>query len=98
MSHLARRTRSLRTGDGQPPDWAVLSLVCLAQFMVVLDISIVNVALPAIRNDLGLPPPRRTRDRPVTVTHVRGTLLLRAGGQADLKLADGTALTLKCAD
>ena len=54
MSHLARRTRSLRTGDGQPPDWAVLSLVCLAHFMVVLDISIVNVALSAIRNDLGL--------------------------------------------
>jgi EmrB/QacA subfamily drug resistance transporter len=34
------------------PDWAVLSLVCLAQFMVVLDVSIVNVALPAIRDDL----------------------------------------------
>jgi EmrB/QacA subfamily drug resistance transporter len=32
---------------------ALLLLVCLAQFMVILDISIVNVALPAIRNSLG---------------------------------------------
>ena len=31
---------------------AVLALVCLAQFMVVLDVSIVNVALPAIGSDL----------------------------------------------
>jgi EmrB/QacA subfamily drug resistance transporter len=35
------------------PDWAVLALVCLAQFMVILDISVVNVALPSIRRDLG---------------------------------------------
>jgi EmrB/QacA subfamily drug resistance transporter len=54
MSHVATRTRALRAAQGHPPDWAVLSLVCLAQFMVVLDIAIVNVALPAIRNDLGL--------------------------------------------
>jgi len=31
----------------------VLLVVCLAQFMVILDISIVNVALPSIRNGLG---------------------------------------------
>jgi EmrB/QacA subfamily drug resistance transporter len=31
----------------------LLLLVCLAQFMVILDVSIVNVALPAIRNGLG---------------------------------------------
>jgi EmrB/QacA subfamily drug resistance transporter len=31
----------------------VLLLVCLGQFMVVLDVSVVNVALPSIRNDLG---------------------------------------------
>src|SRR4051812_8660420 len=30
-----------------------LFLCCLAQFMVVLDVSIVNVALPSIREDLG---------------------------------------------
>src|SRR5438105_9064494 len=31
----------------------ILVVVCLAQFMVILDISIVNVALPSIRNGLG---------------------------------------------
>src|ERR1700722_10035408 len=36
-----------------PPDWLILSLVCLAQFMVVLDISIVDVALPSIQKSLG---------------------------------------------
>ena len=32
----------------------VLALACLAQFMVVLDVAIVNVALPSIQADLGL--------------------------------------------
>ena len=32
----------------------ILALTCAAQFMVVLDIAIVNVALPAIQLDLGL--------------------------------------------
>src|SRR5256885_6302014 len=32
---------------------ATLILACLAQFMVILDVSVVNVALPSIRNHLG---------------------------------------------
>ena len=32
--------------------WAVLAVLVLAQFMVVLDVAIVNVALPTIKNDL----------------------------------------------
>ncbi|MEA2155076.1 MAG: hypothetical protein QOE11_1216 [Solirubrobacteraceae bacterium] len=32
---------------------ALLLVVCLAQFMVILDVAIVNVALPSIRDDLG---------------------------------------------
>src|SRR6476619_7367270 len=32
---------------------STLFLCCLAQFMVILDVSIVNVALPSIRDDLG---------------------------------------------
>ena len=35
------------------PDWLVLTLACVAQFMVVLDVSIVNVALPSIKHSLG---------------------------------------------
>jgi EmrB/QacA subfamily drug resistance transporter len=36
------------------PTWAVLAVCCAAQFMVVLDVSIVNVALPKMRADLDL--------------------------------------------
>jgi EmrB/QacA subfamily drug resistance transporter len=32
--------------------WLVLVLVCMAQFMVILDATIVNVALPSIQSDL----------------------------------------------
>ncbi|MER6876251.1 MFS transporter, partial [Amycolatopsis sp. NPDC000673] len=35
---------------------AVLAVACLAQLMVVLDVSIVNVALPSMRDSLGLSP------------------------------------------
>ena len=43
----------LRT-DPTAPDrrWLVLVLVCIAQFMVVLDATVVNVALPSIQADL----------------------------------------------
>jgi len=34
--------------------WLVLVLVCMAQFMVVLDATIVNVALPSIQRDLAM--------------------------------------------
>jgi MFS family permease len=39
---------------GTPHRTAALLLLCAAQFMVVLDASIVNVALPSLRADLGL--------------------------------------------
>ncbi len=31
-----------------------LALLCVAQFMVVLDFSIVNIALPSMQRDMGL--------------------------------------------
>src|ERR1700686_425051 len=36
------------------PAWAPLAATCLGQFMVVLDATIVNVALPAMRRGLHL--------------------------------------------
>ena len=39
---------------GSRHPWIVLCLVCLAQFMVILDATIVNVALPSIQTDLGM--------------------------------------------
>src|SRR5215216_3480709 len=36
-----------------PRRWAALALIALAQFMVIMDTSIIGVALPEIRTDLG---------------------------------------------
>ena len=33
--------------------WLALYVLCLASLMIVLDVTIVNVALPSIREDLG---------------------------------------------
>jgi EmrB/QacA subfamily drug resistance transporter len=35
------------------PAWLVLALACACQFMVILDVSIVNVAVPSVQRDLG---------------------------------------------
>src|SRR3954447_2009067 len=54
MSDNGARTSGIASAQGsRAPAWVVLTLVCLGQFMVVLDISIVNVALPSIQEDLG---------------------------------------------
>src|SRR5689334_13504192 len=39
---------------GAARTWAVLLIACAGQFLVVLDVSVVNVALPSMRADLGL--------------------------------------------
>ncbi|MGO9971667.1 MAG: MFS transporter [Solirubrobacteraceae bacterium] len=51
-STIAAGTRP-ETRDGRPHLRATLILACLAQFMVILDVSVVNVALPSIRHALG---------------------------------------------
>jgi MFS family permease len=49
----AAGTRPGPEGQGRRvPDGLILALACVAQFMVVLDVSIVNVALPSIGRDL----------------------------------------------
>src|SRR5450631_1802126 len=49
-------TRSMSIGAPtlrrHAPDWIVLTIACLAQCMVVFDVSIVNVALPSMQRDL----------------------------------------------
>ncbi|WAZ21371.1 MFS transporter [Streptomyces cinnabarinus] len=37
-----------------PPTWLVVALACAGQFLVVLDVSVVNTALPSMRTGLGL--------------------------------------------
>ncbi|MFD4319822.1 MFS transporter [Streptomyces sp. NPDC058548] len=44
-------------GHSRRPDprrWKALALICAAQFMLVLDVTVVNVALPALATDLDL--------------------------------------------
>jgi EmrB/QacA subfamily drug resistance transporter len=70
-------------GPAAPTSWAVLALLVVAQFMVVLDVSIVNVALPSIGSALRFAPD----DLQWVVTAYvlcSGGLLLIGGRAADL--------------
>jgi EmrB/QacA subfamily drug resistance transporter len=63
--------------------WRALVLLCLAQFMVILDVTVVNVALPAIGADLALD--RAALTWVVTAyTLCFGGLMLLGGRLADL--------------
>src|SRR5881275_2197618 len=63
--------------------WASLIVVCLAQLMIVLDVTIVNVALPSIQHDLGFSQSGLTWVvNAFLVTF--GSLLLLAGRLGDL--------------
>ncbi|WP_329024815.1 MFS transporter [Streptomyces sp. NBC_01423] len=42
------------SGRTRTRTWAVVLAACVGQFLVVLDVSVVNVALPSMRSDLGL--------------------------------------------
>jgi len=73
--------------DGQvvpdPNRWKALALVCVAFFMVVLDVSIVNVALPSIAIDLEFS--RDTLQWVITAYSLAfGGFLLLGGRAADL--------------
>jgi EmrB/QacA subfamily drug resistance transporter len=41
------------SATGKRAAWAAVVLACVAQFMVILDVSVVNVALPSIKDALG---------------------------------------------
>jgi EmrB/QacA subfamily drug resistance transporter len=55
MDETAEQRQTL-TGAARPrtPRRAVLATVCAGQFLVVLDVAVVNVGLPSIRTDLAL--------------------------------------------
>src|SRR5258708_25382685 len=82
---------SIPNGDGQaaaasapdPRRWLILAVVGLAQLMVVLDATIVNIALPSAQRSLHF----STVDRQWVVTAYAlafGSLLLFGGRLADL--------------
>jgi len=42
--------------SANPRRWSALAVIALAQFMVIMDTSIIGVALPEIQTDLGFTP------------------------------------------
>ena len=53
---MTSQTKAMQATDAASPDsrrWLALALLCVVQFMVILDLAIVNVALPSIKLDLG---------------------------------------------
>src|ERR671925_2109566 len=47
-----RKDNGVKNGTKHERRWSALALVVTAQFMVILDVAIVNVALPSIKTDL----------------------------------------------
>ncbi|WP_106401166.1 MFS transporter [Actinocorallia populi] len=88
MSHtpLARSGPQHPDGHPEPPHprrWTALALIGTAQFMLVLDVTVVNVALPDIGTDLGLG--RTALTWTVTMyTLFFGGLMLLGGRLADV--------------
>jgi EmrB/QacA subfamily drug resistance transporter len=64
--------------------WVVLVIICLAQFMVVLDATIVNVALPHIKSSLGFGSDTSLQWVINAYTLVFGGFLLLGGRAGDL--------------
>ncbi|MGH2950059.1 MAG: MFS transporter [Solirubrobacteraceae bacterium] len=66
-----------------PHRWLILGVIAIAQLMVVLDVTIVNIALPSAQHDLGF----SDDDRQWVITAYAlafGSLLLLGGRVADL--------------
>jgi EmrB/QacA subfamily drug resistance transporter len=66
-----------------PHRWQALAIVCIAMFMTVLDVSIVNVALPSIKNSLHVGE-SSLQWVLIAYTITFGGLLLLGGRAADL--------------
>jgi EmrB/QacA subfamily drug resistance transporter len=56
MSRMAARKGNALMQSAHPRRWSALAVIALAQFMVIMDTSIIGVALPEIQTDLGFSP------------------------------------------
>ncbi len=72
--------------------WWVLVVVCLAQLMIVVDLTIVNIALPAAQRDLGFSD--ASRQWVVTAYALAFGSLLLIGGRVADRLGRRTALLI----
>ena len=85
MTDAATLSKALPAAESTAKDprrWWVLAVVCLAQLMITLDITIVNIALPAAQRDLGFSDAQR--QWVITAYALAfGSLLLISGRIAD---------------
>src|ERR1700730_4631218 len=74
MSTVKPETRSSAREIAQPDPrrWRALAVLGLIQFMLILDVTVVNVALPHIQHDLGF-------SRPGLAWVVNGYVLMAGG-------------------
>jgi EmrB/QacA subfamily drug resistance transporter len=82
MSSVTSPT-GLRRAEGSDHRWLILVIVAIAQLMVVLDATVVNIALPSAQHALGFP----NSDRQWVVTAYAlafGSLLLLGGRLGDM--------------
>src|SRR5918911_2889368 len=78
-----REDNLVQNGSKHERRWSALALVVTAQFMVILDVAIVNVALPSIKSDLHFSPTSLQWVISAYAILFGGTLLL-GGRLADL--------------
>ncbi len=88
------RTVAATAPSAEPRDrrWAALGVIALAQLMVALDATIVNVALPTAQADLGFDDAQRSYVVTAYTLSFAGLLLL--GGKAADRLGRRRALTI----
>src|SRR5436190_10222354 len=53
MTQTQTQARTERESGGHRSRWIALYVLCAGMLMIVLDITVVNVALPSIKRDLG---------------------------------------------
>jgi MFS family permease len=88
--------RARDMGESQAPAdsrrWTALAVICMAQFMLMLDFSVINVALPALSADLSLSRVAFTWAVSIYVLFLGGLMLL-GGRLADIFGARSMILT-----
>ncbi len=79
-------------GARDPRRWWILAVVSLAQLMIVVDLTIVNIALPAAQRDLGFS--NASRQWVITAYALAFGSLLLIGGRVADRLGRRTALLI----
>ena len=91
-STVTVRRFSDSAGEADPRRWLILATICTAALMIVLDVTVMNLALPSAQRELGF----TNADRQWIVTAYAlsfGSLLLFCGRLADLIGRKATFLT-----